>query len=419
MASRGAPYVLGLLVAVNFVNYLDRYTLPAVVSSIQDEFHLLDAQVGLLGTAFLLVYALGALPFGLWADRGLRRVVIGTGVAVWSVATLFTGLARDFRQLLVTRAVLGVGEASYFPAGTALLGDFFGKGKRARALSIRDAGSVIGIAAGYTGGGLMAQHFGWRWAFYFAALPGLVLALLAFRMPEPPRGEAEGFGPRLRRADEASWRTFGRLWRIPTLRATILAQVLLFWVLGAISTFLPLYIHRRYGLAVGAAATLGGGILIAGGLVGTLAGGWLGDRLSRVSATAYLKVGSAGFVLGALFVGLALFAPSVPLFGLLAFLAALSLYLYSAPFTALLQNIVIPSLRASAVTLTLLVAHLLGDAWSPAALGALSDALHSLQRAMLLTTPLVLIGAALVAATGLRSADADTQAMEREWRAKG
>src|SRR2546425_70380 len=129
-----ARYVLAVMVGINFLNYLDRYILPSVATRIQSEFHLSDSQVGLLGSAFLLVYAVATIPFGIWADRGVRKTVVGIGVTIWSLATLFTGLARSYAQLFIARAVLGIGEASYYPAGTALLGDYFKKEGRGRAV---------------------------------------------------------------------------------------------------------------------------------------------------------------------------------------------------------------------------------------------------------------------------------------------
>src|SRR3979490_839522 len=147
---------------------------------IQKEFGLTDAQVGLLGSAFLLVYALAAVPFGYWADRGTRRTVVATGVAIWSRAALFTGCPRSFVQLFVSRAVLGIGEAGYYPAGTSLLSDYFPKEQRGRVMSIWGAGSTFGIAVGFAGGGYIGEKFGWRTAFFFAAIPGILFALLAF-----------------------------------------------------------------------------------------------------------------------------------------------------------------------------------------------------------------------------------------------
>jgi MFS family permease len=153
---RYAWYVLGVMFAINFLNYLDRYILPAAASSIQKEFNLSDSQLGALASAFLLVYSLTVIPFGFWSDRGVRKNVIGTCVAIWSVATLFTGLARSYVQLLATRALLGVGEAGYFPAGTALMADWFEKDRRSRISALWSSGTVFGIAAGYIGGGIVA-----------------------------------------------------------------------------------------------------------------------------------------------------------------------------------------------------------------------------------------------------------------------
>src|SRR4029077_4690802 len=98
-----ARYVLGVMVGINFLNYMDRYVGAAASTLIQKEFHLSDTEVGLLGSAFLLVYAVSAVPFGYWADRGIRKVVIGAGVLIWSLATLFTGFARNFPQLFTSR----------------------------------------------------------------------------------------------------------------------------------------------------------------------------------------------------------------------------------------------------------------------------------------------------------------------------
>src|SRR6202521_5518742 len=228
-----ARYVLVVMVGINFLNYMDRWVASAASPLIQKEFHLSDALVGLLGSAFLLVYAVAALPFGYWADRGIRKTVIGVGVAIWSVATLVTGFSRDFIQLFISRAVLGIGEASYYPAGTSLLSDYFPKEQRGRTMSIWGAGSTFGIAVGFAGGGYIAEKFGWGSAFFFAAVPGLLFALLPFGLREPLRGSAEKIGRAVERIHDASLRTFVDLLRIRTLRATILSQTLLYFVLAS------------------------------------------------------------------------------------------------------------------------------------------------------------------------------------------
>src|SRR5437868_4061919 len=357
-----ARYVLGVMVGINFLNYLDRYILPSVVTKIQAEFHLTDSQVGLLGSAFLLVYAVATIPFGIWADRGVRKTVVGVGVTIWSLATLFTGLARSYAQLFIARAVLGIGEASYYPAGTALLGDYFKKEGRGRAMSIWAAGTAVGIAVGFAGGGIVASTLGWRAAFYMTAVPGLIFAILAF--------------------------------------------------------WLPTYLSRRFGLGTGTAGTLAGGVLVLGLLAGSLLGGIIADRLTiRRGAASNLPIGIAGFVAGAVFVALALLMPSLVLFVPMFLLGAACLYLYNGPYTAIKQNVVLPTVRASAVTLALLIEHLLGDSYAPFAIGKLSDALGSLQLALLILLPPLLLLAAFAAATGINHEDRDGRAMEARWAA--
>jgi len=413
-----ARYVLAVMVGINFLNYLDRYILPAVATKIQGEFHLTDSQVGLLGSAFLLVYAVATIPFGIWADRGVRKTVVAVGVTIWSLATLFTGLARNYVQLFAARAVLGIGEASYYPAGTALLGDYFRKEGRARAMSIWAAGTAVGIAVGFAGGGIVASRLGWRTAFYMTAVPGLVFAVLAFGLREPLRGAAEARGPQTSATAPITWRTFAGLLEIPTLRATIAAETALFFVLGGAAFWLPTYLSRRFGLGTGAAGTLAGGVLVVGLLAGSLLGGTIADRLTRRrGAASNLPVGIAGFLAGAVFVALALVMPSLGLFLPMFLLGAASLYLYNGPYTAIKQNVVLPTVRATAVTIALLIEHLLGDSYAPWAIGRVSDALQSLQLALLILLPPLLVLAAVLASFGLRHEDRDGRAMEERWAA--
>src|SRR2546430_4504440 len=138
-----------------------------------------------------------------------------------------------------------IGEASYSPAGPALLGDYFKRERVGRALSSGAAGTAAGTAAGCAGAGIVAGTLGWRAAFYMTAVPGLVLAVLAFMLREPLRGAAEARGPQVSKAASITWRTFLELLRIPTMRATIAAETALFFVLGGAAFWLPTYLQRR------------------------------------------------------------------------------------------------------------------------------------------------------------------------------
>ena len=411
------------MVGINFLNYMDRWVASAAATPIENEFHLNDAQFGLIGTAFLLVYAVAALPFGYWGDRGVRKTVIGVGVTIWSLATLFTGFARSYFQLFLSRAVVGIGEASYYPAGTSLMSDFFPKDQRARVMSIWNTGSTIGIAVGFAGGGFIAEKFGWRTAFYFAAIPGLLFAILAFAFREPLRGSAESKGPAVEKTQDASLKKFLDLLRIPTLRATIIAQTFLYFVLASNAFWLPTVLHRRFDLSLSKAALLAGVVIVVGGLIGTLAGGWLADKRARKAPAAHLEVGIAGFLIGAVLITIALLSPltigPIPVFIPVFLLTVICLYLYAGPFTAVSQNVVSPGLRASSVTLLLFISHVFGDSHSTYDVGQISVWLGgNLQAALLITSPTLLILAAITAATGLRTVKHDTQAMEEDWAAR-
>src|SRR5215471_7093801 len=411
------------MVLINLLNFMDRWVASSAGPLIEKDLHISDALFGLLGTAFLLVYAIAALPFGYWGDRGIRKTVIGVGVTIWSLATLFTGFAQTYGQLFASRAIVGVGEASYYPAGTSLMSDWFPKEQRGRVMSVWGAGSTIGIAIGFAGGGIIAEHLGWRAAFFFAAVPGLLLAFLAFQMREPLRGAVEQAGKAVEHTAEASVRKFWELLKIPTLRATIISQSILFFVLASNAFWLPTVLHRRFDMSAGTSGVLAGGVIVVGGLIGTLAGGWLADRRALKTPQAHLEVGIVGFLIAAVLITVTLIAPlnlgPIPVFVPLFLLTVICLYLYSGPFTAVAQNVVSPGLRASSVTMLLFISHVFGDSHSTFDVGFLSDRLNgNLQAALLITSPTLLVLAAVAAAAGLRHVKKDTEIMESEWAAK-
>ncbi|HEV1998380.1 MAG TPA: MFS transporter [Candidatus Dormibacteraeota bacterium] len=410
-----ARYALAVMVGINFLNYLDRFV-PAVTGPlIQQEFHLNDTQAGMLATSFLLVYAIGALPFGFWADRWVRKNIVAIGVTVWSVATVLTALSQSFLHLFIGRAVVGIGEASYYPAGTSLLSDYFPRDARPRALAIWNVGTALGIAVGFAGGGLVAAKFGWRAAFLMTAVPGLLFAILAYRLREPLRGAAETRGPRLEVVADATMSNFLGLLRNRTLMITIASQVPLYFVLGANANWLSFFLNRTFHLSIVQAGLVVGGVLVGGGLIGPLAGGWLATRWQPRSEGANLQVGMVGSLLGAVFVGICLVAPTLAIFIPALFLGVVCLYLYAGPYTAITQNVVVPSLRASAVTLSLLLSHLLGDAGAPTIVGFLSDHIGGLRPALLVTSiPLLLLSAG-IASRGLRTIGPDTRSAEATW----
>ncbi len=414
--ARSARYILGVLFGISFLNYADRFILPPVAPKVQAEFHLTDAEVGLLYTAFILVYALAALPFGVWADRGQRRHVLLFGVGLWSLATAATGFARNYLDLFLTRAVVGVGESSYFPAGTSLLGDVFPKERRPRVMAIWQLGNVLGVAVGFAVGGIIAGALGWRAAFYFTAIPGLIFTALAVTLREPVRGAAEivtsVHAPRPRLSE------VGALLRNRTYVLALVAQTLVFFVLGSDSFWLPSFLQRHFGLSSARAGILPGVVLVGAGFLGTILGGRAATRLRHRYASANLLTAGVGFLLAAVVVIPALITTSLTFFVVGFFVTGIALYLYAGPLTALQQDVVMPHLRGSAIAVALLVSHVFGDAFAPLIVGRISDAFgQNLRLAILLTTPALLFAAGLVALAGLAGVRRDVETMERDWAA--
>jgi MFS family permease len=425
-ARRYAAYVFWVMFLINLFNYLDRYVLPAVLSNVQAEFKLTDAQGGALGTAFLLVYALAALPLSVWADRGVRKNVIGLCVGIWSLATFLSGLATGFWTLFVARALVGIGEAGYYPAGTSLLSDYFSRERRAQIMSRWGAGALVGLAIGFSLGGIVAGALNWRAAFFLTAVPGLLFAFLAFRLREPTRGIADGWQARVEATSGAGGRPLatslpfvrqlGMLLGTPTIMITILVQIFGFWVLGAAAYWLPIYLQRAYALTEGEAGIVSGIVLVLAGVAGILLGGLLADILTRRVVGGRVLASGIGFLLSSPCFALAVTSSSFVSFLPFFVLSGLLLNVYSGPITAVAQDVVVPELRALVVSVSLLIAHLLGDVTSPLIVGAISDALggHAagLRGALLATCPAMLLIAGVIGIVGTRFVYRDLMRVE-------
>jgi MFS family permease len=416
--SRQAWFGFTILFIINVLNYADRYVLPAVLPKIQADLGLTPIQEGLLGSSFLFVYAIAALPLGVWADRSVRKNIVALCVGIWSVATVLAGFTVNFLQLFSVRSVLGIGEAGYAPASLSLLGDFFSIEKRGRILSYWSSGTLLGAAIGFALGGLVADAFGWRYAFFLVGIPGLIAAFLAWRMLEPKRGvfeSSEGSEPNNIPAHGSIGKDFQGslkiLRHIPTYWALVAALVFSFFTIGGTSFWLPSYIVDSFHLSVGRAGLISGAVLVGSGLIGTVAGGWLADMVQRRRPEGRLLVAACGFFIGAPLVFFALLIHSLPLFVSVFIIAAISLNFCTGPLNAVIQDVISPALRATAVGLSLLLAHLLGDAAAPFVIGAVANN-TSLGFALTATAPTFLFLAGLACLVGLRTVARDMHRMQ-------
>lgn len=440
-----AWYVFWLMCGINFFNYVDRYILIAVSPALTKQFGFNDFQFGVFTSAFFVVYSLVAFPLGYLAERYSRKVVVGAGVALWSLATLLTGGSTGFNSMVLARAVVGVGEGSYYPSGTPLLAAWFPAKRRASILSWWQATALFGAGFGFLFGGFFNFPDKWRVAFYISAVPGLILALLMFGLRRRDKSEDDPETTESARTMSVV-ATIKRCWTIPTFRVILFQHAFGFFPLTAIGTFLVLYLSHEYGVdssfgAAGLGATIGsilpGGLLVVGGIIGGIYGGAWANRLRSKYIGARVRVGGLGFLLAAPFVIITLGAPyalrSLPAYTALAastqvmigvvifaiggLFAAFFINVYNGPTSAALQDVLPPNLRAAGGGLELMLAHLLGDVWAAAAVGAIADAFAShlggeqIGLALLVTCPLALVLAGVVGIWGSRFYKRDVEAL--------
>jgi predicted MFS family arabinose efflux permease len=376
--------VLALLLAVNLLNYADRQVLYALLPLISGDLHLTDAQAGGLASAFMVVYMLAAPPIAWLADTRGRRPWIAGGVALWSAATGAAALATGFASLFASRAAVGVGEACYGAISPSFVAERFPPERRGRALALFSMAIPVGSALGYAGGGLAGETFGWRHAFWMVGLPGLFLAALCSLLPnDPPHRDTP--------SASAGYR---EVFAIPCFRYITLAMAAMTFALGGFAVWMPTFFHRAYQLSVGRAGTLFGAITVLGGIVGSLLGGWLADRLRRRSADADLIVSGAGLIAGMPLAAAAIMAPTLSLSIGALFLAETLLFLNMGPLNAAIVSVTRLETRSMAFAANILVIHLLGDAVSPFLIGWGSD-LFGLSRALLAACAALGIGGAL------------------------
>ena len=393
---RGAALALGVLTFINLFNYLDRYVVAALAESLKKDPDLLltDTQLGLLMTGFVIVYMLTSPAFGLLGDRKGRPKLIAAGVAVWSLATAAAGLARGFGSLFAARSTVGVGEAAYGTIAPALLADSFPKAARGRVFSVFFAAIPIGSALGYVLGGLVDKHFGWRAAFYIAGLPGLALAAACLLLRDPPRGEQDDPAIAGHSAPTGGLATYRTLLSNPAYVMTILGYAAYTFALGGLAFWMPAFLQRERGFTQAQATIQFGAIVVITGFVGTFAGGWLGDLFLKRSRQAYLWVSGIATLLAAPFALLAFTATDHSLELGALFVAEILSFASTGPINSAIVNIVAPEMRASAVALSILTIHLLGDVPSPPLIGKISD-LSSLSQAVLLVPVMVVVGGAI------------------------
>jgi predicted MFS family arabinose efflux permease len=374
-----AWFALIILFGINAINFYDRQILAAVVEPVRKEWALTDAKIGFLSTAFTLLYAAAGVPLGRLADSWKRTRLLSLGVTFWSLLTSASGLAWSYSALFFTRLGAGVGEASCAPAANSLIGDLYPPNRRARALSIFMLGLPIGIFLSLWLSGRIAHAYGWRTAFYFPCIPGLILGALALLIHEPERGRAD-VGPRATRRRHGS--PYLLVLGTPTMLWIILSGALHNFNMYAVNSFLTAFLSRYHHLPLKDATFTSSIVLGAVGVIGLLAGGWAADRAGKAFAGGRLLVSAFALLIASPCIFFALQQPSGSLgpFVLLMGTGCCFGFMYYSGVYAAIQDVIEPALRGTAMALYFFAMYVLGASFGPLLTGKLSD--HLANQAM-------------------------------------
>lgn len=361
-------YLLALLTIGLALSFADRHLMAVLIQPIKAELKLSDTVIGLLtGLAFSSFYALCGIPLARLSDRGWRRPVIVLSATVWSIFTALCGVVQTSWQMALARFGVGAGEAGLMPAAQSLVADTFPPARLAGALSVLASASSVGILAAFVFGTQLEAAIGWRYTFIVMLVPGLVVSVLLYFTPMPPQ--------QARKDVPALLPVAKFLFSHPPLKHLPFAQGAMAILMFAQPQWLPAYIERSFGVSRTELGLVLGFGLSTSAILGTLAGGFLSDRLAIADPRRTTQVafwGAAGSIVPSLFVYLTADV-WVAYAG-----AAISTFLASAaagPIFAALQKSAPEQSRATATALLMLVAALIGLGLGPVLIGGLSDLL--------------------------------------------
>ncbi len=421
----GARSALVLLLLINLFNYIDRQVLAAVVKPIKQTFFgeaglanqegvLVtvmswfekrlgfkpeDALIGLLGTAFMVVYMIGAPFFARQAERWSRWLIVGFGVILWSLASGASGLAGTFVALLLTRCMVGIGEAAYGPVAPTVIADYYPVKVRGQVLAWFYMAIPVGSALGYVFGDWVTKSLfagrpdGWRWAFYLVVIPGILLGIWSLFMRDPPRGQADlGHG---QKAAKVSRQDYLILLRTPSFVLCTLGMAAMTFAIGGIAFWMPYYLETRPG-APANSTLIFGAITAVSGLVATLLGGLAGDKLRQRFPGSYFLVSGAAMLTGfPIFLAVLFLDVSFTWIWVLIFLTCFCLFFNTGPTNTIIANVTHPSMRAAGYAVCIFFIHALGDVISPVIIGLLNDYFQDMSKSFLVVGLTFLIAGVL------------------------
>ncbi len=308
--------VVGMLWFVCFFNYADRQAIFAVFPLIKQQLGLTNVQLGIVGAAFMWMYALFGPLAGWLCDRLPRKTLVLGGLIAWSLVTALTAVCHTYGQLVLCRALSGLGEAVYLPASMSLIGDYHGASTRSRAMSLHQSSVYAGSIAGGAISGLVGQFYGWRWSFLLFGAGGLLFAFVVGKfLMEPARGgseQREGITSSPVSSKGNLVHELKTLLESSIVRLLILAFVGANFVAVVFLTWMPTFLYGKFHMSLSMAGLNGTMYLQLSSVVGVLCGGLLADFLTRRFTGGRMLTQALGLFLGIPFLFFTGWAPSVP-----------------------------------------------------------------------------------------------------------
>jgi predicted MFS family arabinose efflux permease len=368
-------YVFTLLFLLYMFDYIDRMVVVSLFPFIKAEWGVTDTECGMLVSAVSWSIVILTFPVSVLIDRWSRKKCIGFMAVAWSLATAACALTGKFWQLFTARAFIGFGESGYAPGGTAMISALFPEDKRARIMGIWNASIPLGAAIGIAIGGVIAETFGWRYAFGIVAAPGLIVALLFFWIKDYKSVELTktvAGGAAAEKHEMTAKEIAGEFVRTPSLVLTYLGFAATVFATAALLSWLPTFLHRIHGISMTDAGLKSGMVMLLA-IVGSPLGGFLADKWQKRNVRGRLLLISTSswvscviFLIAFVFAGPAFRYPVLCLGGIAA--AA-----FVPGASAVTQDVVHPGLRAISFSLCVIVQHLLGTALGPVFVGVVSD----------------------------------------------
>ena len=407
-----AHYVLIVCTLLYAINYMDRQVFSVVLQPMKIDLGLSDAECGLASTVLILGMALFSFPIAHMVDRWSRKKSMGIMAILWSGFTFVTGLAQSFITVIIPRAFVGLGEAGFVPGGTALVGASYPKEHRGRALGIFHIAIPLGAATGVMLGGVISAQYGWRTPFYYFAIPGIILGILAFFMKDYRTAEPTGTEGGIK----GFFTALGNVLKLPTIKWFYPALGLTVFMSTSVLIWMPSLIMRMLSVNEAYAGMLVGGIGLAA-IIGAPLGGFLSDFWRRRDPRGRMYVPAVANFAGAILIVIVIMLKFSVLGIALAVLYGIAVSMAVPAFAVVSQDIVPVAHKGLSMGLVVFAQYLFGGAWGPYVVGAVSDALgggvQGLSWAVMLSAIVGFIGA-ICFVIAARSYPADAEKVKHE-----